>query len=114
MQKILYSLKLNAGGFLEFIVLKMISEHAHSPNEIFMELKDIGFKTPMGSLYPLLRAFRQKDLVIRGYEEMDDGGASRTYGLTDRGRQRLAELRSDWKRLNSLIASLGKTRQIRA
>lgn len=108
MQKILYSLKLNTGSFLEFIVLKMISERAHSPHEIFIELKDIGFKTPMGSLYPLLRTFRQKALVIRGYEEMDDGGASKTYGLTDKGLQRLAELRSDWKRLNSLVASLGK------
>ncbi len=98
---------MNTGGFLEFIVLKMISDQEYSLKEISHALNGFGFKTPMGSLYPLLSKFRRNALVQRSYKEMDIGPAQRSYCLTEKGHQRLIELRSDWKRLNALIASLG-------
>jgi PadR family transcriptional regulator, regulatory protein PadR len=107
MQKITDNLKINMGGFLEFFVLKMISGRSHSIGEIYGELKAIGFRTPMGSLYPLLSAFRKNESVISGYEEFDLGGARKTYCLTEKGRRRLMNLKRDWKRLNSLVADLG-------
>jgi PadR family transcriptional regulator PadR len=107
MQKITTELKINTGSMLEFIVLKMLSGETHSIGEIYEELKSIGFKTPMGSLYPLLSKFRRKNYVVTGYEEGDTKPVIRTYDLTEKGRQRLGDLRSDWKRLNSLVASLG-------
>lgn len=107
MQKITNELKVNTGSMLEFIVLKMLSGRTYSILEIYQELELIGFKTPMGSLYPLLSKFRRNGQVTSGYEEGETTIAIKTYDLTSKGRQRSADLRSDWKRLNSLIASLG-------
>ncbi len=107
MQKITNELKINTGSMLEFIVLKMLSGKTYSIGEISKELKSIGFKTPMGSLYPLLSRLRQKDQIMSGYEDGDTTLVLKTYDLTEKGRRRLADLRGDWKRLNSLIASLG-------
>ena len=60
MQKITHELKLNTGGLLEFMVLKIMAGQTLSAEEIFDALKVSGFRTPMGSLYPLLKAFRRK------------------------------------------------------
>lgn len=105
MQKIISELKLTYGGLLELVVLKMLSKRAYSLGEIFDTLKSAGFRTPMGSLYPLFSEFRKKSFVTSGYEESETGGAMKTYELTDKGRQRLKDLCSDWKRLNHMIHS---------
>ena len=108
MQRIIHELKLTSGGVLEFIILKMLSgKRTYSPEEMFDELKKAGFKTPMGSIYPLLTKFRRRNYVRTGHEEGDHGSVIKTYELADTGRQRLTDLRSDWKRLNRLIASMG-------
>ena len=107
MQKITNNLKLNTGGFLEFFVLKMISARSHSVREICDELKTIGFKTPKGSIYPLLTTFRRNHLVICGYEESDYCVAEKTYCLSEKGQQHLTDLKRDWKRLNSVVTNLG-------
>jgi len=107
MQKIINDLKITNTSFLEFIVLKMLSSRAYSVSEICSALKNIGFKTPMGSLYPLFTKFRKKEYVISGYEEGESGRGIKTYNLTEKGLHYLANLRSDWKRLNRLIASIG-------
>ena len=60
MQKITSYLKLSTSSFLEFFVLKMISRRSHSIQEIYDELRSIGFRTPKGSLYPLLSSFRKE------------------------------------------------------
>jgi DNA-binding PadR family transcriptional regulator len=99
-------LNLSAGGFLEFIVLKMLSSRSYSASELSEGLKIMGIRPPMGSLYPLLRRFRQSAFVTNGYEESERGGGMKTYDLTEKGRSRLRELRSDWNKLNSLISSL--------
>ena len=108
MQKIINELKITTGSILEFIVLKMLSgARTYSTEEMSAELKLIGFKTPMGSIYPLLTKFRRNKYVITGYEEGDRGAGIKTYKITEKGRQRLSDLRHDWKRLNQMIASIG-------
>jgi len=108
LQKIISELRFTAGSLLELIVLKMISGHAHSVEEIFNELREIGFVTPKGSIYPLISRLRSKGYILSGREESESGGAIKTYDLTEIGRARLAELRKDWKRLNDVIAGLGR------
>lgn len=106
MQKITSYLKLSTSSFLEFFVLKMISRRSRSIQEIYDELRSIGFRTPKGSLYPLLSSFRKRGLVESGFEEFDDGTVQKSYCLTDSGRQHLLELKRDWKHLNSTVISL--------
>ncbi len=108
MQKIINDLKFTSSSFLEFIVLKMLSgNRTFSPQEIHDELKRIGLKTPMGSIYPLLTQFRRKSYVISGHELNDNGFVIKTYCLTEKGKKHLIDFRRDWKRLNHLIASMG-------
>jgi len=106
MRGIITELKLTSGGFLEFFVLKLLSERSHSPQEIHDHLKDAGLRIPMGSIYPLLHRFRVRGYVERGYEESETGSALRTYDLSSKGERRFADLRDDWKRLNGLVAGL--------
>ena len=96
---------MNTGSFLEFFVLKMLSSEPHYLRQIHHRLQTIGFKTPLGSLYPLFSAFRQKGFTTNGYEEFDDG-VQKTYCLTEKGRQRLIDLKRDWKHLDSIINGL--------
>ena len=107
MQKITTELKINTGSMLEFIVLKMLSGETHSIGEILEELKVAGLKIPTGTLYPLLAKLHRENYVITGYEDGDTKIVIKTYSLTEKGRQRLTDLKGDWKRLNSLVASLG-------
>lgn len=105
MQKIINELKITYGGLLELIILKMLLKRSYSLGEMYDELKAAGFKTPMGSIYPLFSKFRKKSLVTSGYEESETGGAMKTYELTSKGRDRLRDLKNDWKRLNHVIHS---------
>ncbi|MCX6716142.1 MAG: PadR family transcriptional regulator [Candidatus Taylorbacteria bacterium] len=105
MQKITNELRISNEGILELIVLKMLSKRAYSIKEIFDELKMTGFRTPIGSLYPLFGKFRKSGLIISGREESEFGGSMKTFDLSTKGIERLRELRSDWKRLNHMIHS---------
>lgn len=52
MQKVNSNLKLSNGAFLEFLVLRMLSDDQdHTIREIALRLKQGGFNTPMGSIF---------------------------------------------------------------
>ncbi len=106
MQKITTTLKFTDGSFLEFYILKLLSGRTYSVPELTERFKATGYDLKMGSLYPLLTRFRRNGFVDRGYEDGDTSVVIRTYQLTGKGRKRLAELKSDWNRLNSFISSL--------
>lgn len=66
MQKIITELKLSTGGLLEFMTLKLLSEKTYSIDELIETLKTVGFKTPHGSMYPLMSTLRRN-----GYETIE-------------------------------------------
>ena len=108
MQKLITNLKLNSTSFLEFLVLKMLStDRSYSIKEMADELKNLGFKTPMGSIYPLLTKLRRKKFVKTEYDESETGTRVKAYYLSSEGQDQLRALKSDWKRLNDLVASIG-------
>lgn len=105
-QRVTQELKFNSSSLLEFMVLKMISNKALSLREIADHLRSVGWKTAMGSLYPLWTRFRRGSYITSGFEESETGTALKTFTVTENGKQRLKDLRSDWNRLTALIASL--------
>lgn len=105
-QKLITQLKFTNGALLEFIVLKMVSGKTYAPGDILDQLKLIGFKTPPGSLYPLLIRLRKGGFVMTGREESFIGTGLRTYDITDKGRSRLSDLKKDWKKLDDLLHQL--------
>ncbi|MDE1975106.1 MAG: PadR family transcriptional regulator [Patescibacteria group bacterium] len=92
--------------YIQFFVLKILSRMSQSPKEINGRLNGIGFKTPTGSLYPLMRKLKRSGLAITGYEESDTGVRIKTYSLTEKGHNRLTDFRGDWRRLNDVVNSL--------
>ncbi len=105
MQKIISELKLSNKGFLELIVLKRLRKRPSSIVEIADELRQAGFNTPLGTLYPLFASLQKSALLRTDYEESDRGLGMKVYGLSQKGQQRLKELKSDWHRFSQLIAS---------
>lgn len=105
-QKLITQLKFTTGGLLEFMVLTMLSRRSSAPGDISDHLKMLGFKTPFGSLYPLLARLRKAGLVVTGYEESEIGTGLRSYDITRKGHIRLDELKRDWKQLNATFHRL--------
>jgi DNA-binding PadR family transcriptional regulator len=106
MKKITDHLVISTSGLLELFVLKMLSTRTYSPKEIAENLKRAGVKSPMGTIYPVLKGLRHCSYVSNGHEESETGGSMKTYDITQGGRHRLTDLKGDWKYLNSLIARL--------
>lgn len=61
-----------------------------------------------GTLYPVLRALEQDDLVTSEWETADSGPARKVYRITAGGRAELARRLRDWKsRVSALGSVLG-------
>lgn len=71
-------------GFLSFIVLKLISKKNMSGDDIRKELaKRRGSKPSPGTVYPVLKSLSKSGFII----EIKDGGKSKRYKLTKKGRK---------------------------
>ncbi len=106
MQKIIYELKLSNKGFLELIILKKLFRRASSIVEISDELRTAGFKTPLGTIYPIFAGLQKKSMLITSYEESNSGLGMKTYRLSSKGVQRLKDLKTDWHKFIELIARI--------
>ena len=74
-------------GFLSFIVLKLISKHDLSGEEIRREIrKRKGTKPSPGTIYPVLKALSSGGFI----KEVSKSGKTKKYALTAKGRKELA------------------------
>ena len=92
-------------GLLEFVVLKIIAATNPSPSiqEIQKTLLPTVFTVKSNTLYPLLSKLYNEGLVIRGYEESDNGKPRKYYYLTSKGIATLQKLNQHWKLLSKII-----------
>src|SRR6202012_2878786 len=95
-------------GLLEFLVLKVISTEAVYSAEILAALEPTEFKTQEGTLYPLLSKLRREALLDYAWQESETGPPRKYYSLTDKGKERLGDLKKYWEEINKTIKSLGK------
>lgn len=58
------------------------------------------------TLYPLLYNLEAKGLIRARWEESDSGRRRKYYGLTAKGRKRLARQRAQWQELVEALARL--------
>lgn len=94
-------------GFLEFLVLRIVSGSTVYAADILKKLDATDFATQEGTLYPLLSRLRREGLLDYRWQESDAGPPRKYYRLTAAGRQQLAEFGAYWARLNQTIESLG-------
>lgn len=73
-------------GFLSFIVLRLVSMKPMSGQEISQEIKKRkGTKPSPGTIYPVLKALSENDLI----REVKNGGKEKKYKLTSKGKKEL-------------------------
>lgn len=94
-------------GFLEFLVLRIISVASVYAADILKTLAATEFATQEGTLYPLLSRLRREGLLEYDWRESDTGPPRKYYRLTAAGAERLEEFNDYWARINRTIQSFG-------
>jgi len=95
-------------GLLEFSVLTVISKGEVYSADILGALENTEFKTQEGTLYPLLSKLRRESLLDYAWQESGTGPPRKYYSLTDKGKERLSDLKKYWEDITRTIKSLGK------
>lgn len=73
-------------GILKYVILKMLAEESRHGYDLIREFRRKDWPGGAGSVYPLLASL-EEDGLIAGRDE----GERRTYDVTEKGRERLAE-----------------------
>ncbi len=94
-------------GFLEFLVLRIISGATVYAADILKKLAATEFATREGTLYPLLSRLRREGLLDYQWQESEAGPPRKYYHLTAAGQRQLAEFNACWARLNRTIDAIG-------
>jgi PadR family transcriptional regulator, regulatory protein PadR len=94
-------------GFLEFLVLRIVSGSTVYAADILKKLAATEFATQEGTLYPLLSRLRREGLLDYEWQESEAGPPRKYYRLTAAGQRQLAEFDAYWARLNQTIDSMG-------
>jgi PadR family transcriptional regulator, regulatory protein PadR len=94
-------------GFLEFLVLRIISGATVYAADILKKLAATDFATQEGTLYPLLSRLRREGLLDYHWQESETGPPRKYYRLTAAGERQLTEFDAYWARLNQTIDSVG-------
>jgi len=95
-------------GLLEFLILSIVSAGRVYAADILQRLNKTDFSTQEGTLYPLLSKMRREDLLNYEWQESELGPPRKYYTLTETGHQQLAEFRTYWQSLTTLINELGE------
>lgn len=84
---------------LGFLALRALAAGPSYGYAIIGDLEQHGFGTIKGgTLYPLLTRYETAGLVVTEWRAGDGGPGRKYFALTDRGRDELARLSSDWQR----------------
>ncbi|MET0553410.1 MAG: PadR family transcriptional regulator [Vicinamibacteria bacterium] len=85
-------------------VLTRGASHGYAIARAVEEQSDDALRMGEGTLYPVLRALEQDQLVTSAWETADSGPARKVYRITAGGRAELTRRLRDWK---SRVAALG-------
>lgn len=94
-------------GFLEFLVLRIISGSKVYAADILKKLAATDFATQEGTLYPLLSRLRREGFLDYEWQESGAGPPRKYYRLTAAGKRQLAEYDAYWARIHQTIDSMG-------
>jgi PadR family transcriptional regulator, regulatory protein PadR len=95
-------------GIPELVVLRLLADREMYGYEIARAIKTVtrdALSLGEGVLYPALHAMESRGLV-RARSVRADGRVRIYYGLTARGKRRLARLTQEWRRMSLSVESL--------
>ena len=95
-----------AGGYIDTILLKVISMRDCYGYSIYRTLSDItdhAFEMKEASMYSGLRRLETDRLVSAYWGDETQGGRRKYYTITDRGREALSENVEKWNKTKSIL-----------
>ncbi len=99
-------------GSLEILVLKTLLRGQNSGYAIaslIEQASDEVLRVEEGSLYPALHRMTENGLLKAEWRLSDSGRRARFYGITSKGRKRLAEEEARWKAVTAAVAKVLRT-----
>ncbi|HAY08150.1 MAG TPA: PadR family transcriptional regulator [Hyphomonas sp.] len=94
-------------GVLPFAVLAVLGQGPVHGYGLALALRDVlGAAIPEGTLYPLLNGLERDGLAVAEWAIQESGPARKTYVLTDKGREVLAEAVSRWAGFSRKLGKL--------
>lgn len=93
-------------GMLEFCTLLIISKDKVYASDILKELKKSDLIVVEGTLYPLLNRLKTEELLSHSWQESPSGPPRKYYTITEKGVEKLAQLKLTWKSLVESIKTL--------
>ncbi len=101
-------------GVLGPCVLALLADRPRFGLQLVRDLAAAdGLLTSEGTVYPLLNRLRDADLVSSQWEVSEGERARRYYAITDAGRARLDEFRTEWGRFSATVDSVLDARPAR-
>src|SRR5690554_4824413 len=83
-------------GVLEICVLALLDRQDRYGYELVQKISD-QIAISEGSVYPLLRRLAKEGYFTTYLQESSEGPSRKYYSLTDKGRENLYQLISEWK-----------------
>ena len=93
-------------GFLEFLILLMISKDKTYAPDILKKLKAADLIVVEGTLYPLLTRLKNSKLLEYTWQESKSGPPRKYYTITENGLAAIKELNKTWSSLHKAINAL--------
>lgn len=93
-------------GVLEFSVILSIADSELYASDIINKLRKYDLLVVEGTLYPILSRLKESELVSYNWVESKEGPPRKYYRLTDKGKEVLKHLTSNYSHLHKSINQL--------
>ncbi len=92
-------------GVIELCILSMLSKGELYSSDLLSQLKEAELIVVEGTIYPLLTRLKNEGFLKYRWEESTGGPPRKYYSLTNAGKERLNNLKTQW---NELVQSVNK------
>ena len=97
-------------GFVELLVLQLLSSGPRHGYGIVQELRELGdLVAGEATVYPVLRRLEAAGSVTASWEQPESGNPRKYYAITDDGRAFLARALDEWEKTEEAVARLRRT-----
>jgi len=93
-------------GILEYCILCVLNKKESYASSIIEELKQANMIVVEGTIYPLLIRQKNQGLLTYRWEESTQGPPRKYYCITDKGREQLALMDTEWNEMINTIQTL--------
>ena len=94
-------------GVLELCLLQCLSGEPKYGYDVIQTMRDCFPDVTESTFYAILRRLAREGAADTFQGSVSNGPVRKYYRLTDSGRERLAKMAEDWRRLREILETLG-------